>query len=361
MKAVAVNEIAALRNLMTKIRRKTEKTPGLKAQMDGTAFDALRGRSFKFMNEKNLQQVTPECAKLYQTGLAAAERHEPNAAIPDFLLALDVEPGFVDCRRALRRAAEDADSQTHGLPRKFAEFVRYSPVLTWAGIVWHFKPLRAVALLERVLAGSPGNLAAHRLMAKAARAANLPRTAVLSLETLPSGGRGTTLQLANALVSTGDASGAAMLYGRLLKDNPDDTEVLRALKKQTGRIINAAPEPRASEVFVAKQGETDDEIIRRFEAMVVHCPKNAAIHQHLAEAYARKNRFDNALASYRRALQIGGGHSPAIKKAIAGTTLRQIDDEIKALDPAAPGYASRREQLQNRRLEFQWREMNAVN
>ena len=76
----------------------------------------------------------------------------------------------------------------------------------------------------------------------------------------------------------------------------------------------------------------DDGIIRRFEALLVHGPKNIKIHKTLAEAYARKMMFDKSLSFYQSALKIAGGKNAAIEKAIEETTLKKIDRELSQLD-----------------------------
>lgn len=70
--------------------------------------------------------------------------------------------------------------------------------------------------------------------------------------------------------------------------------------------------------------------------------------------------FDKSLSYYRRALSIEGGEDEAIKKAISETTLKKLDAELAQLDPAAPDYAARREKIENRRLEYQWQEMETT-
>jgi phosphopantothenoylcysteine synthetase/decarboxylase len=101
----------------------------------------------------------------------------------------------------------------------------------------------------------------------------------------------------------------------------------------------------------------DDAIIQRFEPLLVHCPRNAKVLKTLAEAYARKMMFDKSLSSYERVLEIEGGKNAAIEKAIVETTMKKLDWELSRLDPKTPEYAAQREQIQNRRLEYQWQEM----
>jgi hypothetical protein len=154
--------------------------------------------------------------------------------------------------------------------------------------------------------------------------------------------------------------------------------VLRALKKMFARHVveetspakngHAADQLAASAVTTAlpplrPQGKPvatvseDDAIIKRFELLLNHCPRNTKVLEMLAEAYARKRMFDQALSFYRRALAIAGGKNAAIEEAIEATTLNRFDLELSELDPKAPDQAVQREGIQNRRLDYQWREM----
>jgi cytochrome c-type biogenesis protein CcmH/NrfG len=101
----------------------------------------------------------------------------------------------------------------------------------------------------------------------------------------------------------------------------------------------------------------DDAIIKRFELLLMHCPRNTKVLEMLAEAHARKGMFDQSLSFYRRALAIAGGKNAAIEEAIEATTLKRFDLELNQLDPKAPDQAVQREQIQNRRSDYQWHEL----
>jgi hypothetical protein len=154
--------------------------------------------------------------------------------------------------------------------------------------------------------------------------------------------------------------------------------VLRALKKRFARhvveetppatnghadgqlpasaVTTALPPLRPQSKSVATVSE-DDAIIKRFELLLIHCPRNTKVLEMLAEAYARKRMFDQSLSFYRRALAIAGGKNAAIEAAIEATTLKRFDLELSQLDPKAADQAVQREGIQNRRLDYQWREM----
>jgi tetratricopeptide (TPR) repeat protein len=335
----------------------------------GTVTDAFCGMNIAegskpIMADLAIEQVAPACREKYETGLAALERKEPEAAIAVFLQALEQAPGFVACRQALRRAVSSAPQKRHGMFKRIMRKSRVVRLLGEAGLFLHLRPLKGISFAEQALIEDPGNATAHKLLVKAALAAGLPQTALISLDALAgeqSFNRATALELAEASAECGDTSTAAGLYGRLLKENPHDHSVLQALKRLSSQPI-AAPNPIAEqsagfappEPPVKPAASTDDAIIKRYETLLVHCPNNAKVLTTLAEAYVRKTMFDKALVCYQRALKSAGGDAPALKKTIAETTLKKFDAALGKLDAGAPDYAAKRDHLENERLEYQW-------
>jgi hypothetical protein len=160
----------------------------------------------------------------------------------------------------------------------------------------------------------------------------------------------------------------------MLQNDPEKGGELRALKNIFTRHVaeeappavnshppdqTAAPELAAALPAPRPQPApaTADAIIRRFEPLLAHCPRNTKVLESLAEAYARKGMFDRSLDLYRRALEIAGGKNAAIEEAIENTTLKEFDVELSQLDPQAPDHAAQLERIQNKRLDYQWHEM----
>jgi predicted Zn-dependent protease len=160
----------------------------------------------------------------------------------------------------------------------------------------------------------------------------------------------------------------------MLKNDPGNETVLRSLKSIFARrvadeapsVVNghapaqftaSAHAPILPPLQTALEAGTPEAIIKRFEPLLVHGPKNIKVLETLAQAYARKTMFDKALSLYQRALEIMGGKNPVIEEAIAETTLKKLDLELSQVDPKAPDQADQRERIQNRRLDFQWHEM----
>jgi hypothetical protein len=160
----------------------------------------------------------------------------------------------------------------------------------------------------------------------------------------------------------------------MLQHDSENGTVWRALKnifarqaaKKASPVVNghAPGQPAASALSTElpppqpqPEPEPAEEVISRFEPLLVHCPRNIKVIETLAEAYARNMMFDQSLSLYRRALEIAGGKNVAIEAAIAQLTLKKLDLELSQLDPQAPDYAAQCERIQNQRLDFQWHEM----
>ena len=159
-----------------------------------------------------------------------------------------------------------------------------------------------------------------------------------------------------------------------MKDDPQNGTVLRApknifaphiAKEASSAVKGHAPDRPISAdlpmVFPPSRPQLDpataDAIIKRFQPLLLHCPRNIKILETLAEAYARNGMFDKALSFYQHALEIAGGKNPTIEEAIEENTLKKLDLELSQLDPKASNHAAERERLQNQRLEYQWHMM----
>ncbi|MGP8237334.1 MAG: tetratricopeptide repeat protein, partial [Limisphaerales bacterium] len=295
------------------------------------------------------------CRAEYEAGLAALERHEAETAVRSLLKACEEAPGFIPCRQALRRAAITAAQDRRGAVKKLLQKWRALLWLHKAEIWVRLRPLKALSFAERALLEDPFNVIAHKLVARAALAANLPQIAVLSLNTvahLRPFNHATALEYAEASAKCGDASTAAAVYGRLLKENPGDHSVARALKRLSAHPVPVASLPSEdpngnADVPMPRPRETsglseDDALIKRYEMLVIHCPNNTKVLTTLGDAYVRKGRFDTALVCYQRALKQAGPNAPALQKTIVETNLKKFDTALAQIRATEPDCAAKR-------------------
>jgi len=137
------------------------------------------------MPEKLVNQIPPDLRRLYIKAQEAAQRENPDYAITLFCQILEKEPGFYDCRRALRlEQAKKAAGQTTGFFKKAFSGVGSSPQIAKAKMALSRNPGEAMAIAEQVLNSDPNNTMAHRVIVDAALAQEFPKTAVMSLEVM---------------------------------------------------------------------------------------------------------------------------------------------------------------------------------
>ena len=198
------------------------------------------------MREKTLDDVSSDCRELYQKGRDASSRCGYDQAIAFFNQVLFQEPGFVECREALRKEQRARVQNNSGFLRQVFEEAREVPELVEAEIYLHSKPLKAIRLAEHVLNRVPTSILAHKILAHAALKTGMYRTAFLSLDYIRNHGGteslDTNLELANALAETGEVSKGLAICGRLLKEFPENQCVIRTL----GRLSKVAFEEYAN-------------------------------------------------------------------------------------------------------------------
>ncbi|HTQ50115.1 MAG TPA: tetratricopeptide repeat protein [Candidatus Acidoferrales bacterium] len=206
------------------------------------------------MQEKIITFVPASAQALCQKGCAALNQGDFDNAIAIFNEALDAEPGFVECREVLRRAQWLRAQKNRGFLKRALEEVREFPELLEAETYLRSQPLKAIRIAEHVLNHIPNNILAHKILARAALGADMPRTALLSLDFIyyhVAEHLAITLELVDALTRAGRIREAIAVCGRLQKDYPDNHRVSRAL----GRLSKLAFDTRTNEIAKAAAAE----------------------------------------------------------------------------------------------------------
>ena len=339
------------------------------------------------MAEKNVNEVSREARLLFTKGSEAAQRDNTDYAISLFNQVLEKEPGFYDCRKALREAQfKKAGSGGTGFFKKMMSGAGSSPQIAKAKMVLGKNPGEAMTIAESVLNGDPNNSSAHRIIVDAANALDLPHTAVLSYETLVKQSpkdRNLAIAFAQALAAAGDVSVGESNRGEkilmdLLRENPQDGELSQALKNLSARktldeggygaleggkgsfrdILKNKQETvlLEQEKRVVKTEDTTARLIAEYEARLQTEPDNLKLVRSLAELYTQKKQFEPALALYGRIKNSEMGNDPSLETAIAITIVRRFDHQIEQLDPAAPDRDAQAAGIQAQKLEFQMTE-----
>ncbi len=331
------------------------------------------------MAEKEISEISRDARILFTKANEAAQRENLDYAIALFNQVLEKEPGFFECRKALRELQFRKAGAGGGFFKRMLSGAGSSPLVAKGQIALRGNPAGALAIAEQILNTDPSSSAGHRLIVQAAQALELPRTGVLSLETLLKNSpkdKDLAIEFANGLAASGgDASRGERILAELLRNSPNDGELNQALKNLSARktldeggyaaleggqgsyrdILKNKKEAVSleQEKRVVKTEDTTERLIGEYEARLQTEPANLKLIRSLAELYTQKNQFDRALELFDRVKNSGMGGDPALERSMANTVVRRFDFQLEQLNPAAPDYAEQAAKIQAEKLEFQ--------
>ncbi len=330
------------------------------------------------MAEKSLNDLSRELRMLFTKGNDAMHRDNFDYAIDLFNQVLAREPGLFECRKALRTAQMRKASGGSSFFKKMLSGAGSQPLLAKGHLVLSKDPVEAMKIAEQVLNSDPLNSGAHKLIAEAATALSLPKTAVMSLEILTANSpkdRDLAIKCANALADAGEVSKAEKILSDLYRSYPTDQELGQALKDISARktldeggydsladgtgsyrdILKDKEEAVSLEQQnrQVKSEDVAERLINEYETRLRTEPKNIKLLRSLAELYTQKNEFDRALGYYDqiKASEVGGDAS--LDRSIAETVGRKYDFQISQLDSTAPDYAEKVAALQAEKQAYQ--------
>ncbi len=329
------------------------------------------------MPEKSIQEIPRTLRDQFDRGMAAYHKNNLDYAVALFTAVLQKEPAFYECRESLRAAQFRRSSGGGSLLKRL--FRQASPSLAKAQISLRTNPVEAIHHAEQVLNVDPTNPAAHDVLARAALAVDLPKTAVLSLEIVfknNPGNRDSALKLGRALVAAGQAARADRIYADLLAANPSDTEVARAYKDlgarrtlndkayaalsgtegATYRDALRNPEEAASLEQEGRQNrgeQTAARMLAEYEQRFALEPDNLKLLRNIADLHVEQNHFEQAIATYERLVAAEGRNDASLEKVITEVRVRHFNHRIAELDPALPDYAEQRARLEAERDAFE--------
>lgn len=329
------------------------------------------------MAEKQLSDLPRDLRDLYEKGKMALERQNYDYAIAIFNQVLSREPAFLECRQVLRATQYKKAGGTSIFKRVLGSATA-SPMIAKAQLALRKDPLEAISVAEQVLNSDPHNTMAHKILAEAALAAGLPRTAVFEYEILRKNAPkdvDLARAYAGALEAAGDIDKAEAVYMELVRAHPDDPEIAAALKNLAAKktLVQGGYEALADgqgsyrdilkdkEEAIALEQEkrevkTDDvaqRLIHEYEARLVREPHNLRLLRSLAELYAQKKDFDRALEYTERIRASEAGTDPSLERLIADIHLRKFDHAIAQLDPNDPAQAEQIAKLQAEKQAYQ--------
>ncbi len=330
------------------------------------------------MAEKSLSELPRELRLLYTKGHDALQRDNFDYAIDLFNQVLAKQPGLYECRKELRAAQMKKAGGGGGFFKKMLSSAGSSPLVAKGHMALSKDPAEALRIAEQILNGDPTNSAAHKLVVEAATALELPKTAVLSLETLAAHSpkdRDVAIKFARSLADAGQGGRAEKILADLYRAFPTDNELAQALKDISARKtldeggyealadgtgsyrdILKNKEEAVSLEQQNRQVKTEDvaeRLINEYETRLKTEPKNLKLLRSLAELCTQKKQFDRALSYYEqiKASEVGGDAS--LDRSIADTMVRKFDHEISLLDSSAPDYADKAAKLQAEKQAYQ--------
>ncbi len=331
------------------------------------------------MAEKSINEIPRDVRALFTKAVEATQRDNLDYAITLFNQALEKEPGFYDCRKALREAQFQKCGGGGGFFKKMWSGAGSSPHIAKAKMAMSKNPAEAMVIAEQILNSDPNSSAAHRIIVDGANALELPQTAVMSLDTMVKNSpkdKNLAIEYAHAVgIAGGDTSQAERILAELLRSLPNDGELNQAFKDLSARktldqggynaleggqgsyrdILKDKKEAASleQEKRVVKAEDVTERLIGEYEARLQTEPNNLKLTRSLAELYTQKKQFDRALALYDRIKNSEMGNDPSLENAVANTIVRRFEHQLEQLDPAAPDYAEQVAKIQAEKLNFQ--------
>jgi len=341
--------------------------------------DFLRARhKLHTMPEKTLSQISRPLREMYDKAKAALDRHNFDYAIAISTAALEQEPAFLDCRKLLRISQEKkTEGRRGGFFKKMVSGATSSPLLAKGQFALGSQPLEALKIAEQMLNSDPHSASGHKLLASAALAADLPKTAVLSLQILVKDSpkdQEFQKELARAHAEAGDVGLAEQILAELVRLNPGDGKLAEELKDLSARNTMAEggydsladgkgsyrdilKDKGQSVALEQEQRQVKDEDVTRrqlddYEARLAQDPKNMKLLRSIAELYSQRKEFDRALEAYNRIVSSEGQSDPGIQKAIADVNTRKFDHALASLDATAPDYSEQAARIKAGRDDY---------
>jgi hypothetical protein len=273
------------------------------------------------MAEKNLSEISRDAKTLFAKGSEALLRENLDYAIALLNQLLEGEPLFFDGRKALRTAQfKKAGAGSTGFFKKMMSGAGSSPLVAKAQMTLRNNPAGAMAVAEQILNTDPSSSSAHRIIVEAAKQLDLPRTAVLSYETLAKNSpkdKKLIVEYANAVADIGETGRAESLVLDLLREIPNDGDLNQALKNLSARktldeggygaledgegsyrdILKDKKEAESleQEQKVVKSEDNTERLIGEYETRLETEPANLKLVRSLAELYTQKKQFERAL------------------------------------------------------------------
>ncbi len=304
------------------------------------------------LSEANVQRRARE---LFDKGLSAMEHANLPYAMDMFAVALQIEPRFLRARKFLQAAAlkhfKAVGRDTplaHGLAVAGAlpQLVRATLALR------NGKPGDAVQTATELLRKDPLNRLFIRLQCRAAKAADMPEIAALTLSMVRDHlGQNPELlfELGTLYMSMDQPADAKECFEAAAALKPNDGRLMQALKNAMARetmakggwdeaargggyrsVIKDLKEASVLEkqAMAVKDQKSAELLMRDLEQRVKQEPENVNYRRALANLYLQTDRFDDARRTIEEVRRLSGAADPQLDQLLATVELKRFDTEI---------------------------------
>lgn len=330
------------------------------------------------MPEKTVNDLPRELRGLHTKGMDALQRENFDYAIALFMQILAKEPTNYDCRKALRAAQLSKVKGGSGFFKKMFSGASSSPQVAKAQMSLRKNPFEAIGIAEEILNADPQNSMAHKIIADAAMATEMPKTAVLSLDLLVKNSprdKELGIELARALAAAGEKPRGERVLENLRREYPNDNDIFMALKNLSANrtmdeggydaladgtgsyrdVLRNEKEAVSLEQENRQQRSEDvtAKLIREYEIRLKSEPNNLKLLRDLGELCIQKNEFDKGLSYFEKIRATDGGSDASLSRKIAEAKIKKIEFTLSQLDPSSPDYEEQSAKIKEERQAFQ--------
>jgi len=327
------------------------------------------------MSDNPLTELDPRIRKQVEKAKSSASSGNAGYAIDICMGILEKNPGCVEVREVLRNAQK---VRLSGKKKSFLSGLTSKPLSMIGGVSVKKNPAKAMLQAEKILRDDPSSVDAHKLLADAASAMELPHTVVFAMEGARDGAPGNVpilKRLAEAYLAVDRIEDCIRACDVILKSNPGEGETQEIIKRASvaqsmkkgdwegqgdfrSKLKN---KDEAEQLEQASRTTTSEEnlekLIEESKQKVENDPENLNNYRQLSTYYQRLGDFENAIEWIRKARTLESGKSDVSLERIEAKLYREsIDLKIKekAEEAAAnPENTSLKEELSQMRSDRQ--------
>ncbi|MBN1670036.1 MAG: tetratricopeptide repeat protein [Kiritimatiellae bacterium] len=313
------------------------------------------------MAEGTWENTPKQARDLFKKGEDALKHGNLDYAIDMFQACLELAPGQLEVRAALRAAEVQMNQgkKTGRLSRMFHSMKDLPRLTSGQAQLKAGKAREAMATAEAGLRDDPLNKGYLKLLGQAADAAGLPDVAIQTFEFARErypDEMDVLKRLGTLYRKVDRTEDSRLCFEHVYELRPNDPDALKALKDATalesiardgwrdaseggkgyrGVVKDLKEAARLERESKAVQAQSDlDIMIEDMQKKIAADPENPNYRRNLATLYVKRNMLDEAFSVLEEAQKMSGSRDPQIDAEISVVRARQFDREIDALKKA---------------------------